>query len=40
MVNVTDGADVDVWFVPFELLASHDEKESGVDLEGEDQELP
>ena len=29
MVNVADGADVDVGFVPLELLASHDEKESG-----------
>ena len=28
VVNVANGADVDVGFVPFELLASHDEKES------------
>ena len=42
VVNVADGADVDVGLVPFELLACHEcLKNRGLDLEEfRDQELP
>jgi hypothetical protein len=41
VVNVADGADVDVGLVPFELLASHLCKESRGELRKcRDQELP
>ena len=41
VVNVADGADVDVGLVPFELLASHFGKESRGELRKcRDQELP